>query len=497
MKLVDSVSMTEIDRRAQEEYGVPGIVLMENAGAKAYSMCREIVPSFISPDSQLLFVAGKGNNGGDALVMARHAFNDGLSVRVLMTSSSLGKDCELQFTMVRKLGVPVISWSGRREMALDAIRSANVIVDGIYGTGIRGAARGETNDIIAAINEADGFTVGLDVPSGIGDEFRKAFLSVKADATLCLGLPKKGLYLPAARQRCGIIAQIPIGFPRPLVEDPMISGELLSHGDIGRLLPSMPDDAYKNSRGKLAVFAGTTGTTGAAILSASAAARSRCGLVFLFVDSEAFGIVASQLVSVMPYPWDATGDARDFNIDDYSAYVVGPGWGFEHRAPWLRRLLDSAVPGVVDADAITLLSRMDDVPDLDSNVILTPHPGEMSRLAGISSAEVLDDPVDAAVTASKRYNAFIVLKSHVTTISDPDGRYSIIDGMNPAMGTGGSGDILSGIIGGIIAGGVPPTEAARLGVLIHDSIGKTARKECGWFISQDLLPYISRAFGKY
>lgn len=489
MKLVDSSAMSSIDERAAAEYKIPDLLLMENAGLKAFSRFRSEHPRIKPGISRFIFIAGKGNNGGDALVMARQAHLDGFSVRVLLESEDLGANTSLHAEIVRKLGIKTEVWNKLEEHSKRI--DADVVFDGLFGTGIQGRLRDSSFEIVRAINGSRGLKIAIDIPSGLSDHYHAGYPMVKADVTLTLGLPKRCLYLADARKHCGSIYIVPIGFPPDLIEDKSIQAELLTHDDIPGLRPYISPDAYKNTRGHLAVFAGCEGTTGAAVLCSVAAARSGAGLVSLFVDKSIYNPVSAQLISVMPKVWAADSDPLGFDVDSYSAFLAGPGWGLPNRLKWLKRLIESSTPGVIDADAITLLSDLSSQVDLQGRWILTPHPGELARLSGLSKERVLDDPYGTVIEMSERLNAFMVLKLHVTYICAPGGRLWIVDGMNPVMGTGGSGDVLSGIIAGLLARGMSPESAACLGVLVHDRIGKRAAGKEGLFLSQDLLSYIS------
>jgi NAD(P)H-hydrate epimerase len=220
------------------------------------------------------------------------------------------------------------------------------------------------------------------------------------------------------------------------------------------------------------------------------------GLVTLFVDSDAYSIVAQKLTSVMCRPWDVPAA---WDHAPFSGILAGPGWGLaEAKELWLERLLTLPVSGVIDADGITLLGRIASrgKPDLGGRWVLTPHPGEFSRLTGSPRADVLDDPVARSVEASAGLNAVIALKGHSTVIATPQGRYWILDGANPALATGGSGDVLAGIIAAGIAGGMSPTDAALFGVSLHASVGRLAARRHGWFLAEDLVPLISRVLSR-
>jgi hydroxyethylthiazole kinase-like uncharacterized protein yjeF len=398
--------------------------------------------------------------------------------------------------MCEALGIECMLWPDQSDGVRARCAEAAWVFDGIAGTGIHGALRPPLSDLVEAVNASPGKKIAIDVPSGVGDGFRQGQSALQADFTLTMGLPKLCLYLPHARALCGRIMVIHVGFPLPLVNDPDIPGELLRYNEWRNLAPPIPVDTYKNKRGHLAVFAGARGTTGAAWLSASAAARARLGLVTLFVDSDVWAIVAQKLTSVMCRPWDAPAA---WDHAHFSGVLAGPGWGLaEAKERWLEQLLALPVSGVIDADGITLLGRIAScrAPDLGGRWVLTPHPGEFSRLTGTPRADILADPVAKSVEASSRLNAVIALKGHCTVVAAPQGRYWILDGANPVLATGGSGDVLAGIIAAGIAGGMSPTDAALFGVSLHASIGRRAARRLGWFLAEDLVPLISRALAR-
>jgi NAD(P)H-hydrate epimerase len=497
MNLVTSREMVEIDRSAQEEFGIPALLLMENAGQKALSAFREEWERGTRP--RLVFAAGKGNNGGDALVMARQAFIDDLGkVTVVPVSSELKGLAATHLDVVRRLGVSVVPWEESRTEAEAVIRGADVVFDGVAGTGIKGGLRSPLSDIVEAINASTAYTVAVDVPSGISDGFQPGSPLVQADQTLTMGLPKRCMYLPKARPACGRIRRISLGFPPVLTESGDLPGTLLEEADIGKLVPALSPDAYKHRRGVIAVFAGARGTSGAAALAATAAARSSAGMVRIFADSSVYPVLASQCRSVM-----VAERAREVpSVEGHHALVVGPGWGRgENRRRDLAELFRSGLPGVLDADGINILAETtgagsgtgaaDDTIDLGGRWVLTPHAGELARLTGGTGQEILAQPFEATAETARRLNAVVVLKSHVTVIAAPDGRYAVVDGLNPSMGTGGTGDVLAGIIGGFLARGVAPYEAGCAGAKLHDAVGKRCAAEKGHFLAEDLLEFVS------
>ncbi|HEY9594146.1 MAG TPA: NAD(P)H-hydrate epimerase, partial [Spirochaetia bacterium] len=267
MKVVSSEAMALIDSRTQSEFAIPGALLMEDAGVKAWGACRRFLWDGRLPRGPLLFLAGRGNNGGDAFVMARQAFVEGArSVTIVLVGGdpAPGSDPATMLASCRGLGIERLAWPADEAAVRERIARAAWIFDGIAGTGIRGPLRSPASQLVEAVNGRGARVVAIDVPSGLGDAWRADFPAVRAAATLTMGLPKRCLYLPRARILCGRILVIPVGFPPSLLIDDAIPGELAPLHAWKRLLPSIPADAHQGSRGHLAVFAGSQGPTGAA-----------------------------------------------------------------------------------------------------------------------------------------------------------------------------------------------------------------------------------------
>ena len=487
--------MKEIDRRAIEETGFGDLVLMENAGIRIL----EAAESLLEPDQRrpAVCIAGGGNNGGDALVIARQIFsrrNNPVSIIVTAMKGSPAFDFHLN--LCRNLGIDIFLFPEDGIRAV--IASAAFIFDGISGTGIRGPLRETQASLVELINDSDAARIAVDVPSGVGDEFRQGYPAVRADLTLTVGMPKRCLYLPDARGFCGDIHTVAIGFPEDIKKDQSLETdgivcELAGDNDIAALMPEPGVDAYKNSRGHLAVFAGSRGTSGAAVLCAGAASKTAAGLVTLYIDEDIFQAAASQLGSVIvkPIPGVAAEDNLPV-IPGFSASAVGPGWGTASaRKPLLLRLISES-RGVIDADGLNLLAEIiresRNMPDLGGKWLLTPHPGEFRRL--FPDLDYKADPFTAVKKAAERLNCVIMLKGHVSYIGDADGRVKVIDGCFPRLGTGGSGDVLTGLTGGYSAAGLPPFEAAVLGGLLHLRAGKRCGSSRDWFSADELADFI-------
>ena len=496
LAVVTGAQMAAIDRRAQSDWSLPGGVLMENAGANAYAAVRTHLWGGAGAPGTLAFVAGRGNNGGDALVMARHAHIAGADEAVVVLAGGEprgGTAAAANLAACRALGVPVLAGEAGRA----ALRRAAWIFDGITGTGLRAALAAPQAALVEHINAARGSVVAIDVPSGLHDRYDGGPL-VRAGATVTMGLPKRCLYLPATRTAVGAILVVAAGFPPPLLSDPAIGCHLLTEDLLPGMLPAAAPDAHKGTRGHVAVFAAAPGSTGAAHLASIAAARAGAGLVTLYADRETYPLVAPAARSTMCRCLDDAGAAAlAALLARHQALLVGPGWGrSEPRRVLLGELLAAPLPGVLDADGLTLLAQLAELEGrprlLGGRWVLTPHPGEMGRMLGMPTAQVLADPAAAAGAAAERWQASVVLKGHVSYVASAD-RLAILDAGNPALATGGSGDVLAGVVAGLLSRGLSADAAARAAVLVHSRAGRHAARDGGWIVAEDLLAHIGRA----
>ncbi len=498
LAVVTGAQMAEIDHRAQSEWALPGAILMENAGANAYAAVRAHLwgshPA--GAPGTLAFVAGRGNNGGDALVMARHAHLAGAERAVVVLAAGEprgGTATAANLAACRALSIPVLAG----EPGGAALRRAAWIFDGITGTGLRSALAGPPAAAVERINAAPGAVVAIDVPSGLHDGYDGGPL-VRADATVTMGLPKRCLYLPGVRTAVGAILVVAVGFPRELLADRALGCHLLTGDLLPGLLPGVAPDAHKGTRGHVAVFAAAPGTTGAAYLAAGAAARAGAGLVTLYADRDTYPLLAPAARSAMCRRLDAAGGPElRARLARHQALLVGPGWGrSSDRRALLGELLAAPLPGVLDADGLTLLAELaadEGRPrPLGGRWVLTPHPGEMGRMLGTSTAQVLADPYAAAAAAAARWQAAVILKGHVSCVASAAG-LAILDAGNPALATGGSGDVLAGVVAGLLSRGLNTDAAARAAVLVHSRAGREAARAGGWIVAEDLLPHVGRA----
>ncbi|MDR3200029.1 MAG: NAD(P)H-hydrate dehydratase [Spirochaetales bacterium] len=496
-RLLTCAEMAAADKSAQEDYGIPALVLMENASrGAARFILREV-----SPSGKIVIAAGKGNNGGDALAIARHLFLAGITnLHILLLRRELGELPRIHFRVLERLGLPVSVFVEDPAGAERLAAEASWIIDGLYGVGIKGPLRDDAARLVEMINESPARVISLDVPSGLSDGFCASWPVVRADYTLTFEAPKLCLYLPLGRKTAGRIETLGAGFPPECLKRPSPAGLLRKDEALKELLPRIQSSDYKNSRGHIAVFAGAPGTTGAALLCGEAALRAGAGLVSLFVAPDVYPVLASACRSLMVKPLEAEdSQTGSWDSSAYKAILAGPGWGRGPRnAAWLRRFIASGLPGVLDADALHVLKDMPGRENLNlRGWVLTPHPGEFAALTGAERDSILANPLPLMEDFCRKYQCTLVLKSHVTIIHEPSaeggqGETWIHDGMNPALGTAGSGDTLAGVIAGLLGRGLPPARAAVCGVELHGAAGRAAAAGTGFFTAEDLLPYISR-----
>ncbi|WP_457574698.1 NAD(P)H-hydrate dehydratase [Desulfolithobacter sp.] len=512
MKLATASQMQALDRRAIEEFGIPGIVLMENAGVRTLEfICQQL--GSVAGRTVVLFI-GPGNNGGDGLVIARHVHNQGgyPLLFFLVEPESLRGDARVNGEIVRQLDLPChvvtddTDPTRIREIIArqHACSQVLVLVDALFGTGLTREIRGRFARIIELINDLSRCeqwpVAAVDIPSGIhADTGQVLGTAVRAHLTATYGVAKPAHFLNGA-EPVGRLQVIDIGIPPRVVTEAGLQGETIGP-EIGRLLLPRQPATHKGTYGHLLIVAGSIGKTGAAILSGLGGLHSGCGLVSLAVPHGLNPIFETTLPEAMTIPLpgsETVPGSEDLELileatRGKSALVIGPGLGTDSRTRELVLHLYRTVdlPMVVDADALNILARtprlIDDPP---AARILTPHPGEMARLTGLSTAAVQADRVAATTWFGDRRGhqgeIITVLKGAGTMIGDSRGMWAVNTSGNPAMATGGMGDVLAGFIGGLLAQKYAPWDAARLGVYLHGLAGDIlqSRKNAGFLASE-------------
>jgi NAD(P)H-hydrate epimerase len=499
MKAVTTEQIQQLDQRTIAA-GTPGAELMERAG---YAVARTTMEYLRRHDSRsVLLFAGKGHNGGDAIVAARHLAAAGCqpALVLLCRRNELGGDTLAHFqklgNAMRVLELPTLDQFA--ELVGETEPAA--VVDGLLGTGLTGEVREPYATAIKVINGLHRAVVAIDIPSGLdSDTGEVRGVCVRADTTVTMGLPKIGLLRPAAAEFVGRIETVDIGFPRKLVEELQTDVELVTARDIAALLPKRPRAAHKGDFGHLLVIAGSEGYTGAPVLAAQAAARAGVGLVTLAVPRSVYRIVAAKCPpEVMPRPADFDKlDPTEFA--GFNAVALGPGLGQQART---QKMIWKVVSGwfppmVADADALNAIAQgVAVLKKLNKPMVLTPHPGEMGRLISKTSKEVQANRWDVARGFADEYGVVTVLKGAGTVIAEKSGPLWINSTGNPGMAKGGSGDALTGIIGAFLAQGMAPADAARAGVFIHGLAGDLASETVGErsMLTSDLIGHLGAAF---
>lgn len=510
MKVLTSKEMREIDRKTIEEIGIPGPVLMENAGIRITGAILKRFPRIT--EENVVIVAGKGNNGGDGFVVARHLFNLGARPNVLLLASKqeLKGDAALNLGIAEKIGVEIAEVTKIEEWKKHRIGlfHASVIVDAIFGTGLLKPAEGLYATAIEDINKAPGFKVAVDIPSGLSSDTHLLIgPAVKADLTVALAAPKIGHVLPPAEEYVGELVISDISIPPFLFEDESLKLEVIEKKDALPYIQKRKRDSHKGTYGHLFVLAGSLGKTGAAVMAAKAALRMGAGLVTVGTPQSCWPVIARSMMELMTEalpetPQKTISEAALPMVLDLlkgkDAVLIGPGISAH---PSTAKLVVSLmpkikVPAVIDADGLNILAENPDaLKSFSCPAVLTPHPGEFARLIRRSNKDVLDNRIALAAEFADKYKVFLVLKGYRTLVATPLGKIFINPTGNPGMATGGSGDVLSGMIASLIIQEKNILGATVAAVYLHGLSGDIGAKKIGErsLIAGDLIKYLPQA----
>ncbi len=514
MEILTGEQMRAADRHAIDVLGIPSLDLMEAAGAGIADQLLSSVPDL--REKTAVVVCGKGNNGGDGLVIARHLAVAGIPVRaiVLAEPETLSTDAAINFERARNESLDLecasdeLGW----ERCLERIPAGALVVDALLGTGIRGAVRGLIGRVIQDLTRKGFDIVAVDLPSGLdSDSHQVVGPAIVARTTYTLCRPKPALIFEPAALQAGTWRAIPIGIPDELIglqDSKMIWQDAASVRD---LLPARAPDAHKGKFGHVLVVAGSPGRAGAAVLSARGALRGGAGLVTVACPASIRGEIAVQQAELMTEPllessegWLSAGSAARVQdlLGQCDALAIGPGLGTDpETAKAIRVLTVSARRGtVIDADGLNALAldpeSLLQLRDAAAPRILTPHPGEAARLLGVTTQEIQADRLAAVRTLAERSGAVVVLKGHRTLVAKTDGTVAVNPTGNPGMATAGSGDVLTGLLAALLARGLDAFAAARLGVFLHGDAGDRTAQRLGQdaMTASDILADLSAAF---
>lgn len=504
MKVVTAQEMRQIDERAIREYGIPGVVLMENAGLQVVRAMEKRYPDLRRRRVALL--AGKGNNGGDGWVIARHLHNAGVSVKTFLLAQrdQVGGDARVNLEIALRIGLPMeeIATSEGLSRLREGLGDCQILVDALLGTGIASPLEGFYREVASLVNSLGLPVVAVDIPSGLSSDTGEILGEhIRAELTVTFALPKRGQLLYPAATQVGELVVADISIPAKAIAEVDLKVDLLTQEEIQRHLRPRDPEANKGHFGHVLVVAGSAGKTGAAAMASYSALRAGAGLVSLALPKSLSGTMETTYPEVMTIPLPETAEetidlaARDRVAEllpGMKVLVIGPGITTHPRtAGFLREVLKGArLPTVVDADGLNnLVGHLLLLRETSAPLILTPHPGEMSRLTGIPIAAIQRDRIEVAREFAVEHQVILVLKGARTVIADPEGRVYLNPTGNPGMATGGTGDILSGMIGGLVAQGTGLLEGVLTAVYLHGLAGDLAVQKVGeiCLVATDLL----------
>ena len=503
--------MREADRRTIEDIGIPSLVLMENAG-------RQVVAAMEAMHTDLLelrvaILCGRGNNGGDGFVVARTLLQRGVDVSVFLIGqvSDVRGDARVNLDILGRLGVTVVEIADGQawELHLSEVRDCTLIVDAIFGTGLNAPVRGLIESVIVDVNASGIPVVAIDLPSGLSANTADSIgPSIEAGTTVTLAAPKFPLVLPPAENHAGDIVIADIGIPSGVID--ALEGqrvELLTRSTMRELITPRAPESHKGDYGHVLVVAGSPGKTGAAHLAAMGALRSGAGLVTVATPAPCLPVVASLAPEYMTVALQITANSDGLDPQGVEALIemardviaLGPGLGQSaDTRTFVKALVEHATtPLVIDADGLNAFA---DDPDRltgreGRDVIITPHPGEMARLVRMSTDEVQTSRLDIARNFAVAHHVYVVLKGHRTLIATPDSKVFINPTGNPGMATGGSGDVLTGMIAAWLAQLLDAEAACKLAVYLHGMAGDLADADRGdvSLIASDVVDHIGDA----
>ena len=513
MWLVTPKQMQELDRRTIQEAKIPGTTLMERAGSGVVAQLLQHYGPL--KGKKVVAFCGKGNNGGDGLVVARLLQGKGATIKAVLMApyQELSKDAKTMYRhLTKKIKPSHILIRPRQEILESLTQDAHILIDGLLGTGLSSSIREPYSSAIKTMNAARAYTVAVDIPSGLDSETGAILgTAVQADLTVTFGCPKIGLYVGDAIDHVGRIETVDIGIPDEYVEDLNPQNHLITQELIRPLIPLRRASAHKGTFGHAGIVAGSPGKTGAPALSALGALRVGTGLVTLGTPKSVAPIVESKLLEIMTMALPETsehllGDTSSSALLSFcqnkSSLAFGPGLGVSSSTTkLLSHLLPQLdAPCVLDADALNnLTSSLDVFSSMKHPPVLTPHPGEMARLLPNSSSKAInEDRIGVARTFATTHQVLLVLKGANTVIAKPDGQVAICPTGNPGMASAGMGDVLTGMIAGFLAQGLSSWDAARTGAYLHGLAGDLVAMSIGepGLIASDVISTIPRTLVK-
>lgn len=509
-KIITGTQMQELDRRTIEDARIPARVLMERAGSGLVACLEQAFGSV--QGKRVSILCGRGNNGGDGFVAARLLHRRRAQVQVLTMSpvSELSRDAAVMYRQfVRTGGKSAVRMYPSKNQAHALLRESDLIIDALLGTGLSNDVAGRYADAIDSINAAGCPVVSADLPSGLhADTGAILGRAVRASLTVTFGLPKLGLYQHHGIDLAGLVDLVDIGIPPAYVEAVTSQTTLMTQASVRAVLPARRRASHKGTFGHAGIIAGSVGKTGAAAMAAKAALRIGTGLVTVAVPAGVNDVLESKLLEAMTIPMPDT-KARTLSrsaLDPLKAFIaartavaIGPGLSTHPETVELVQALMKNLdrPAVLDADALNALAgRASILAACKTPPILTPHPGEMARLETTATPQSINvDRIGTAIRFARERGTFVVLKGARTVVARPDGAAAVCPTGNPGMATAGTGDVLTGMIVGLLAQGLAPWDAACAGTYLHGCAGDLAAADKGQagLIAGDVMEQIPYA----
>lgn len=496
MYLVTASEMQQMDRQTIESFGIPGRVLMENAGRGATQVLMDRFDNITNKNVGV--IAGRGNNGGDGFVIARYLAQKGSNVTVyLFTESAKVKgDAAANLKLLMPLDISIVEMPDEKSFLAHKLEMCHqdIWVDALLGTGLKSNVKGYFKKVIEFINDLNKPVFSVDIPSGLNsDTGQVCGACIRAQATASFAFAKTGHMVFPGVEYTGNLEIIDIGIPDHIVKNIRPKQYLLTQDRIRMAFKSRSPDAHKGTTGHILVVAGSIGKTGAAAMTAMSAMRAGAGLVTLAIPESLNPVLETQVLEAMTCPLPETksgviGESSFNKIMDLlsgkKCLALGPGLGEAAQTKKLvhRLLKESPITAVIDADGLNNIAGSTRIlKKAKAPVILTPHPGEMAKLTDSTTESVQKDRITCARRFAKKFNAHIVLKGAKTIIAHPDGKIFINPTGNPGMASGGMGDVLTGIIAGLVSQGFSPESAAHTGVYLHGAAADQLAEKIGPF----------------
>lgn len=498
MKILDAGQMRNVDRRTIERFGVPSIVLMENA---ALAVVDAIASHYPDAD-RVALLCGLGQNGGDGFAVARHLENRGVVPVLIVVGerASVQGDALTNLIVCERLGIPIydIRSSDDVETALAHAADADLLVDAIFGTGLNRPPAGIHADVIRGLAELRIPVLAIDLPSGANASSGEPFdPCVQAEVTVTFAAPKLCHVFEPAALYCGEVIVADISIPEIAIDDESVSLALITPKDVQPHVAPRLSATHKGTYGHVAIIAGSPGRSGAAVMCARGAIRTGAGLVSVMTDPETARLVHAGSIESMTY----SGDDLDEFLRAKSAVLIGPGLPDDEAAYDHVRAIVSAIglPVIIDASALNAFaSRVSELNPSALPRVITPHPGELARLLDTDTASIARDRIGAAREAARASQCVVVLKGHQSLVAEPDGHVYVNPTGNPGMASGGMGDVLAGIIAAFLARDTDPLDAACAGVYLHGLAGDLLKDDFGdtGLAAMDLADRIPHAIRK-